>query len=151
MPTVYKVLGQAAPANTSNANLYTVPASTSAIVSTLVIANTTATINITGVTVSNVYYFTNYANSLKQANQAVVEYKNRKGDVSSISGAIVRFAVFLGKINVPTELPTNDEEQEEIFKNHDSVFLSGLSKLDGPVWVLTNYEQQTPISYMRVR
>ena len=43
MPTVYKVLGQAAPANTSNANLYTVPASTSAIVSTLVIANTTAT------------------------------------------------------------------------------------------------------------
>ena len=43
MPTVYKVLGQSAPANTSNANLYTVPASTSAIVSTLVIANTTAT------------------------------------------------------------------------------------------------------------
>jgi hypothetical protein len=43
MPTVYKVLGQAAPADTSNANLYTVPASTSAIVSTLVIANTTAT------------------------------------------------------------------------------------------------------------
>ena len=43
MPTVYKVLGQSAPANTSNANLYTVPASTSAIVSTLAIANTTAT------------------------------------------------------------------------------------------------------------
>jgi hypothetical protein len=43
MATVYKVLGQAAPANTSNANLYTVPASTSAVVSTLVIANTTAT------------------------------------------------------------------------------------------------------------
>lgn len=43
MPTVYKVLGQAAPANTSNANLYTVPAATSAIVSTIAIANTTAT------------------------------------------------------------------------------------------------------------
>lgn len=43
MPTVYKVLGQSAPANTSNANLYTVPSATSAIVSTLVIANTTAT------------------------------------------------------------------------------------------------------------
>ena len=97
------------------------------------------------------YYFTNYANSLKRANQAVVEYKNRKGDVSSISGAIVRFAVFLGKINVPTELPKNDEEQEEIFKNYDSVFLNDLHNLDGPIWVLTNYEQQIPISYMRVK
>lgn len=42
MPTTYKVLGQAAPATTSNANLYTVPSATSAVVSTLVIANTTA-------------------------------------------------------------------------------------------------------------
>jgi hypothetical protein len=43
MPLVYKVLGQSAPANTSNADLYTVPASTSAIVSSLTISNTTAT------------------------------------------------------------------------------------------------------------
>jgi hypothetical protein len=43
MPTVYKILGQSAPANTSNANLYTVPSATNTIVSTLVIANTTAT------------------------------------------------------------------------------------------------------------
>jgi hypothetical protein len=42
MALTYKVLGQSAPADTNNANLYTVPASTSAIVSTLVIANTTA-------------------------------------------------------------------------------------------------------------
>jgi len=41
MPLVYKVLGQSAPASTANADLYTVPASTSTIVSTLVIANTT--------------------------------------------------------------------------------------------------------------
>ena len=41
MPLVYKVLGQSAPTGTTNADLYTVPASTSAIVSTLVIANTT--------------------------------------------------------------------------------------------------------------
>jgi hypothetical protein len=41
MPLVYKVLGQSAPSTTSNADLYTVPASTSAIVSTLAIANTT--------------------------------------------------------------------------------------------------------------
>ena len=43
MATTYKILGQSAPANTSNADLYTVPASTSAIVSTISITNTTAT------------------------------------------------------------------------------------------------------------
>jgi hypothetical protein len=43
MATVYKVLGQSAPANTSNADLYTVPAARETIVSTLAIANTTAT------------------------------------------------------------------------------------------------------------
>jgi hypothetical protein len=42
MALTYKVLGQSAPTSTSNADLYTVPASTSAIVSTLVIANTTS-------------------------------------------------------------------------------------------------------------
>ncbi len=43
MPTTYKVLGQAAPADTSNANLYTVPAETATVVSTLSIANVTGT------------------------------------------------------------------------------------------------------------
>jgi hypothetical protein len=43
MATVYKVLGQSAPTTTANANLYTVPALTSAVVSTLTISNTTAT------------------------------------------------------------------------------------------------------------
>lgn len=42
MPTVYKVLGQVAPANTTNANLYTVPAGTATVVSTLIITNLTA-------------------------------------------------------------------------------------------------------------
>ena len=41
MPLVYKVLGQSAPTSTANADLYTSPALTSTIVSTLVIANTT--------------------------------------------------------------------------------------------------------------
>jgi hypothetical protein len=40
--TTYKILGQAAPADTNNANLITVGASKSQIVSTLNIANTTA-------------------------------------------------------------------------------------------------------------
>lgn len=43
MATTYKILGQAQPANTSNATLYTVPASTEAIVSTLSVTNTTGT------------------------------------------------------------------------------------------------------------
>ena len=43
MPQTHKVLGQVAPANTNNADLYTVPATTQAIVSTLSIANITTT------------------------------------------------------------------------------------------------------------
>ena len=44
MATAYKILGQSAPANTSNADLYTVPASTSTVVSTISITNTTSSI-----------------------------------------------------------------------------------------------------------
>jgi glucose-6-phosphate dehydrogenase assembly protein OpcA len=43
MPTSYKVLGQAAPAATTDTNLYTVPASTETIISTIVVANRGAT------------------------------------------------------------------------------------------------------------
>jgi hypothetical protein len=39
MATVYKVLGQSNPAATTNTTLYTVPASTSAVVSTITICN----------------------------------------------------------------------------------------------------------------
>lgn len=39
MPTVYKVLGQSNPAATTNTTLYTVPAATSAVCSTLSVAN----------------------------------------------------------------------------------------------------------------
>jgi hypothetical protein len=42
MATAYKILGQARPSNTSNTTLYTVPASTEAIVSTLSVTNVTA-------------------------------------------------------------------------------------------------------------
>jgi uncharacterized membrane protein YgaE (UPF0421/DUF939 family) len=41
MPTTYKVLGQSAPANTSNADLYTVGAGKSAVISTISITNDT--------------------------------------------------------------------------------------------------------------
>ena len=42
MATVYKILGQSAPANTNNADLITVGTGKQQIISTLVIANTTA-------------------------------------------------------------------------------------------------------------
>ena len=43
MPTLYKVLGQSAPAATTLTTLYTVPASTDTVVSTLSICNQAAT------------------------------------------------------------------------------------------------------------
>jgi glucose-6-phosphate dehydrogenase assembly protein OpcA len=43
MPTVYKVLGQSAPSATTATTLYTVPAATSAVVSSIVIANRDST------------------------------------------------------------------------------------------------------------
>jgi hypothetical protein len=43
MATTYKVLGQSAPAATTAADLYTVPAATEAIVSTITVANRGAT------------------------------------------------------------------------------------------------------------
>jgi hypothetical protein len=41
--TTYKIIGQSAPAATTPADLYTVPASTQAILSTIVVANQAAT------------------------------------------------------------------------------------------------------------
>jgi hypothetical protein len=43
MPSAYKILGQSAPTGTSNTDMITVGAGKSQIISTLVIANTTAT------------------------------------------------------------------------------------------------------------
>ena len=42
MPTTYKVLAQGAPSSTSTVDLYTVPASTQTVVSTLVVCNRAA-------------------------------------------------------------------------------------------------------------
>jgi hypothetical protein len=62
MATTYKVLGQANPAATTNVNLYTVPAATSAVCSTLTVCNTGVStifrvaIRPAGATLSNVHY-----------------------------------------------------------------------------------------------
>jgi len=63
MPTIYKVLGQSAPSATTDTTLYTVPAATDAVVSSIVIANrdsSTATFRIAvrpgGATLANQHY-----------------------------------------------------------------------------------------------
>jgi glucose-6-phosphate dehydrogenase assembly protein OpcA len=63
MPTAYKVLGQSAPAATTATTLYTVPALTETVVSSIVIANragTSATFRIAirpdGATLANEHY-----------------------------------------------------------------------------------------------
>lgn len=43
MAQTHKVLGQSAPANTNNADLYTTPSATATVVSTITVANITAT------------------------------------------------------------------------------------------------------------
>jgi hypothetical protein len=43
MASIYKVLGQSAPAATTATNVYTVPAATEAVISTIIIANRGAT------------------------------------------------------------------------------------------------------------
>jgi hypothetical protein len=43
MPTIYKVLGQSAPSATTNTDVYTSPASTQTVISTISVANRAAT------------------------------------------------------------------------------------------------------------
>ena len=63
MANAYKVLGQVAPAATTDTTLYTVPASTEAVISTIVVANRSATartydiaIRPNGATLANLHY-----------------------------------------------------------------------------------------------
>jgi hypothetical protein len=71
MATVYKVLGQSAPSAVTNTTLYTVPASTSAVCSTLAICNRGATTTVrvairpAGATLANQHYIV-YDNAVNQ-------------------------------------------------------------------------------------
>jgi len=47
MPQTYKVLGQSAPAANTTANVYTVPAATQAVVSSIIITNRNTSANVT--------------------------------------------------------------------------------------------------------
>jgi hypothetical protein len=68
MATSYLILGQAAPANTSVALLYTVPSSTSTVVSTIVVCNTTATAAVASI-------YCNRASATNTAATAIVYQK----------------------------------------------------------------------------
>jgi hypothetical protein len=71
MATIYKVLGQSAPAATTDTDIYTVPAGNSAVVSTLAICNrgVSATYRVAvrpaGATLANTHYLV-YDNALNQ-------------------------------------------------------------------------------------
>lgn len=63
MANVYKVLGQSAPSATTDTNVYTVPAATEAVISTIIIANRAATagsfrlaVRPNGAAISNLHY-----------------------------------------------------------------------------------------------
>jgi hypothetical protein len=63
LATVYKVLGQSAPSATTDTNLYTCPAATQAVVSTIVVANRSATpatyriaVRPLGASIANLHY-----------------------------------------------------------------------------------------------
>jgi glucose-6-phosphate dehydrogenase assembly protein OpcA len=63
MPTTYKVLAQSAPSATTATDIYTVPANTSAVISTIVIANRTSSsatyriaVRPAGATLANQHY-----------------------------------------------------------------------------------------------
>ena len=99
------------------------------------------------------YYFTSYKNAVKQSEEALTEYKNKGNDTTNntdVKGALVRFAIFLGKINVPSRLPCTNDEKAEWMKDFDSAYLGKISKINEPIWVLNKYEQQTPLSYHKV-
>jgi glucose-6-phosphate dehydrogenase assembly protein OpcA len=63
MPTAYRVLGQSAPAATTNVNVYTVPSATQAVISTIVVCNRAAApatyriaVRPDGATIANQHY-----------------------------------------------------------------------------------------------
>ena len=76
MPTIYKVLAQSAPGNTSAINVYTVPAATNTIISTLMVCNR-ATVNASyniaiqpaGAALANQHYIA--FNSIVPANDSI--------------------------------------------------------------------------------
>lgn len=104
MPVNYKVLGQSAPSATTDTTVYTVPASTEAIISTIVVTNRSATartfriaIRPNGATLANQHYIA--FDSPVNANDIVALSLGLTADASDVvtvyaSSADLSFGVF---------------------------------------------------------
>ena len=100
MPAAYKVLGQSNPSATTLTTLYTVPASTSAILSTVAVANLASTtasfrlaISVNGAAIANAQYLA-YDSALL-ANDSVyltLGVSLSAGDVVSVYGSSANIA-----------------------------------------------------------
>jgi glucose-6-phosphate dehydrogenase assembly protein OpcA len=110
MPTIYKVLGQLAPSATTATTLYTVPSATSAVVSTIVVANRAATsatyriaIRPAGVTLANQHYIA-YDVALSGADSITltIGITLAENDVITVyaSTTNLSFSVFGGEVTV---------------------------------------------------
>jgi hypothetical protein len=80
----------------------------------------------------NYYYFTNYDNALQEIND--MKLQSKKG--------IVRFAIFTGKMFVPNETNTNNNNFEDWTNNYNSIYLE-----QNKSFIIKDYSQQIPLSY----
>jgi len=110
MATAYKVLGQSAPTDTNNANLYTVPTGTQAVVSTINVANVSAAaatfriyIRIAGATAADsnalAKDITLAANSVYSATQGVTLGAGDIITVRSGTGSAITFQAFGSEVS----------------------------------------------------
>lgn len=108
MATTYKVLGQSAPAATTNTDIYTVPAGNSAVVSTLAICNrgTSATYRVAvrpaGAAITNSHFIV-YDNAINQYDSVFLTLGITMGatDVLTVytNSANVSFSAFGSEIS----------------------------------------------------
>ena len=109
MPTIYKVLGQSNPSATTLTTLYTVPAATNAVVSSIVIANLAASaatfriaIRVAGSAISNEEYIA-YDITLGASDSTVLTLGLTLGatDVLSVYGstATIAFSAYGSEIS----------------------------------------------------
>lgn len=105
MPQTYKVLGQSAPAANTTANVYTVPAATQAVVSSIVVTNRNNNANITyrlavqpaGAALANQHYIA-YDSTLTALDSVALSLGVSMGNTDVLSvyagNANVSFSVF---------------------------------------------------------
>lgn len=93
MATTYAILGQAAPANTSNTDLYTVPALTQAVVSTIVVTNVNTAAAKATIYIRKNGAATGSVNTLiKAASVAVADFKAITIGITLAAGDVITVA-----------------------------------------------------------